>query len=61
VVRAFEELADQDAVMIVGPAIGDNALIATPLAEKHRIPTINWAGAERARGEYMFHHQVGSH
>jgi len=61
VVRAYEELAQQDVVMIVGPAIGDNALIATPLAERHRIPTINWAGAERARGEYMFHLQVGSH
>lgn len=59
--RAFEDLAAQDVVMIVGPAIGDNALIATPLAERHCIPTINWAGAERARGEYMFHQQVGSH
>lgn len=59
--RAYDELASQDVVMIVGPAIGDNALIATPLAEHHRIPTINWAGAERARGEWMFHLQVGSH
>jgi ABC-type branched-subunit amino acid transport system substrate-binding protein len=25
------------------------------------VPTINWAGAERARSEYMFHLQVGSH
>jgi ABC-type branched-subunit amino acid transport system substrate-binding protein len=25
------------------------------------VPTINWAGAERARGEWMFHLQVGSH
>lgn len=47
--------------MIVGPAIGDNALAATPWVERTRIPTINWAGAERARGEYMFHLQVGSH
>jgi len=61
VVRAYEELVAQDVAMIVGPAIGDNALVATSLTEKHRIPTINWAGAERARGEYMFHHQVGSH
>lgn len=61
VVRAYEELADKGVVLIAGPAIGDNALIATPLTEKHRIPTINWAGAERARGEYMFHQQVGSH
>ena len=60
--RAFMELARQpDIVMIAGPAIGDNALIATPLVERERVPTINWAGAERARGEYMFHLQVGSH
>ncbi len=60
--RAFMELArQQDIVMITGPAIGDNALIATPLVERERIATINWAGAERARGEYMFHLQVGSH
>ena len=60
--RAFMELARQDdIVMIAGPAIGDNALIATPLVERERIATINWAGAERARGEYMFHLQVGSH
>jgi branched-chain amino acid transport system substrate-binding protein len=59
--RAFLALADQDVLLIVGPAIGDNALVATPLAERHRIPTINWAGSERARGEHMFHLQVGSH
>jgi branched-chain amino acid transport system substrate-binding protein len=62
VTRAFIELARQDdIVMIAGPAIGDNALIATPLVERERVPTINWAGAERARGEWMFHLQVGSH
>ena len=59
--RAFRQLADAGVCLIVGPAIGDNALVATPLAEQMRIPTINWAGAERARGQYMFHHQVGSH
>lgn len=59
--RAFNELAQQDVVLIVGPAIGDNALAATPWVERARIATINWAGAERARGEYMFHLQVGSH
>lgn len=58
---AYEELANQDVLMIVGPAIGDNALVTTPFAERYRIPTINWAGAERARSEYMFHLQVGSH
>jgi len=59
--RAYRQLADAGVCLIVGPAIGDNALIATPLAEELRIPTINWAGAERARSRYMFHHQVGSH
>jgi ABC-type branched-subunit amino acid transport system substrate-binding protein len=59
--RAFDALVAQDVAMIVGPAIGDNALAATPWVERARVPTINWAGAERARGEYMFHLQVGSH
>jgi len=59
--RAYDELVDHDVLVIVGPAIGDNALVATPVAERHRVPTINWAGSERARSEYMFHLQVGSH
>jgi len=59
--RSYAKLADEDALLIVGPAIGDNALVATPLAENRRVPTINWAGSERARGTYMFHLQVGSH
>jgi branched-chain amino acid transport system substrate-binding protein len=62
VTRAFGELAQQqDVVLIAGPAIGDNALLVTPLVEAAKVPTINWAGAERARGEWMFHLQVGSH
>lgn len=59
--RAFNTLAAQDVSLIVGPAIGDNALAATPWVERAGVPTINWAGAERARGEFMFHLQVGSH
>lgn len=59
--RAYAELVDAGVVLIVGPAIGDNALIATPLAERAQVPTLNWAGAERGRGEWMFHLQVGSH
>jgi len=59
--RAYAELVEQDVLLIVGPAIGDDALVATPLAEHYRVPTINWAGTERGRGEYMFHLQVGSH
>jgi len=59
--RAFTELVRQDVAMIVGPAIGDNALAATPWVERAQVPTLNWAGAERGRGEWMFHLQVGSH
>ena len=59
--RAYANLVNEGVLLIVGPAIGDNALAATPLAERYRVPTVNWAGAERARGEYMFHLQVGSH
>lgn len=59
--RAFADLVAQDPLMIVGPAIGDNAIVATPLADRHRIATLNWAGSERARSEWMFHLQVGSH
>lgn len=59
--HAYAELAAKDVLLIIGPAIGDNALVATPLAETYRIPTLNWAGSERARSPYMFHLQVGSH
>jgi branched-chain amino acid transport system substrate-binding protein len=59
--QAYQELAKQDVLLIVGPGIGDNAMIVAPLAERMRIPTINWSGAERARGKYMFQLQVGSH
>jgi ABC-type branched-subunit amino acid transport system substrate-binding protein len=59
--RAFAELVDRDVLMIVGPAIGDDALVAAPLADRFRVPTINWAGTERARNDHMFHLQVGSH
>jgi ABC-type branched-subunit amino acid transport system substrate-binding protein len=59
--RAFDELVRQGVALIVGPAIGDNALAATPWVERARVPTINWAGAERGRGNWMFHLQVGSH
>jgi len=61
VARAFQELVAREVLLIVGPAIGDNALAVTPLVEAAAVPTLNWAGAERARGAWMFHLQVGSH
>ncbi|UGQ11866.1 ABC transporter substrate-binding protein [Yinghuangia sp. ASG 101] len=60
--RAFGRLVDdEDVLLVVGPAIGDSALVVTPLVEARRVPAINWAGTEKARGAYMFHLQVGSH
>jgi branched-chain amino acid transport system substrate-binding protein len=59
--RAYGELVERGVLCIVGPAIGDNALVATPLADAARVPTIQWAGTDRARSEYMFQLQVGSH
>jgi branched-chain amino acid transport system substrate-binding protein len=60
VVRAFDELDDEDVVAIVGPSISDNALIAAPLCDAARIPAINYSGGERTRSHWMFHYQVGS-
>jgi ABC-type branched-subunit amino acid transport system substrate-binding protein len=59
--RAYAELAASGALLVVGPAIGDNALVVTPLAAAARLPTINWSGAGHARNEWMFQLQVGSH
>lgn len=61
VVRAYEQLDAAGVLLIVGPATGDNALCVTPLADQRRIATLNWAGSEYARSEYMFQLQVGSH
>ena len=58
---AFDALVERGVLLIVGPAIGDNAIVATPLADAYRTPAINWSASERARGEFMFHLQVGSH
>jgi len=60
IVRAFDELDDEDVVAIIGPSISDNALIAAPLCDAARIPAINYSGGERTRSQWMFHYQVGS-
>jgi ABC-type branched-subunit amino acid transport system substrate-binding protein len=59
--RGFAALVEKGVLLIVGPAIGDNAIVATPHADRHQTPAINWSASERARGRYMFHLQVGSH
>lgn len=59
--RAFSALVDRGVLLVVGPAVGDNAIVATPLADRHEVPAINWSASERARSSWMFHLQVGSH
>jgi ABC-type branched-subunit amino acid transport system substrate-binding protein len=57
---AFGELVESGVLAVVGPSISDNGLIVGPLADAAGVPTINYTGGERSRGEYMFHYQVGS-
>lgn len=58
--RAFAELADQGVAAILGPAISDNAIVVRPLADRARIPTLNYSGSEETRSEYGFQYQLGS-
>src|SRR5207244_311339 len=58
--RGFAELDDAGALVVIGPSISDNALIAAPLCNAARLPAINYSGGERTRSEWMFHYQVGS-
>ena len=60
VTQGFTELASAGAVMIVGPAVTDNALIARDLADAAGVPCLNWSGNERTRARYCFQYQVGS-
>src|SRR4029079_11921699 len=57
--RGFAELDDAGALVVVGPSISDNALIAAPLCDEARLPALNYSGGERTRSEWMFHYQVG--
>jgi branched-chain amino acid transport system substrate-binding protein len=59
--QAVATLVAQGVLLIVGPGTGDNAIVATPLADRYEMPMINWSASERARSQWMFHLQVGSH
>lgn len=58
--QAYTDLAAHDVVLVIGPGIGDNALVAAACADRFRLPTLHWSAAERARGKYMFQLQGGS-
>jgi ABC-type branched-subunit amino acid transport system substrate-binding protein len=57
---AFGRLLDRDVVAVIGPAITDNGLVVRDLADRARVPCINWTGGEETRSDWMFHYQVGS-
>jgi branched-chain amino acid transport system substrate-binding protein len=59
-VRAFLELDDAGCLLVVGPAISDNALITTPIGDDIGLVTINYTGGDQTRGVYGFQYQVGS-
>jgi ABC-type branched-subunit amino acid transport system substrate-binding protein len=60
VALAFARLVDNGVLAILGPAITDGALAVKPLVDAARVPCINYAGNDQARGEYLFHFQLGS-
>jgi branched-chain amino acid transport system substrate-binding protein len=57
---AWDELADDGVLVIIGPGITDNCMAVVPLFESRSVPTINFPGTTRSRGQYGFHYQIGS-
>lgn len=57
---AWLQLAESGALAIIGPGITDNCIAVRSFFEAHRVPTINFPGTTRSRGEYGFHYQIGS-
>jgi branched-chain amino acid transport system substrate-binding protein len=60
VLRGFRALDEAGCLLVIGPAISDNALITTPVGDQIGLVTINYTGGERTRGRFGFHYQVGS-
>ncbi|MBT0669110.1 ABC transporter substrate-binding protein [Novosphingobium profundi] len=58
--RAYHQLVDAQASLIVGPFLADNAMILAPLAESLRVPTLMCSNEERARSRHGFQLQSGS-
>jgi ABC-type branched-subunit amino acid transport system substrate-binding protein len=59
-VRGFRALDEAGCLLVVGPAISDNALITTPIGDDIGLVTINYTGGERTRARFGFQYQVGS-
>lgn len=60
VTDAWTALADDGALVIIGPGITDNCMAVVPLFESRHVPTINFPGTTRSRGRYGFHLQLGA-
>lgn len=60
VVDAWKALAETGVLVVVGPGITDNCIAVTPYFEQRRVPTINYPGTTRSRGEFGFHYQIGA-
>lgn len=60
VTDAWNALADDGVLAIIGPGITDNCMAVVPLFESRGVPTINFPGTTRSRGRYGFHYQLGS-
>ena len=55
VIDAYQELVDEDCLVIFGPHIGDNAVaIKDALNERFRVPAISVTGSDEALGEWFF-------
>ncbi|HVW41983.1 MAG TPA: ABC transporter substrate-binding protein [Amycolatopsis sp.] len=60
-VTAWAELAaDPGVIGIIGPGISDNCLPLIAPVEAGRVPTLQWSGADEARGEWYFQFPWGS-
>jgi len=58
--RGFRELAVEGCLAVIGPSISDNGILIRDLADRERIPCINYTGGAITRSKWMFHYQVGS-
>jgi branched-chain amino acid transport system substrate-binding protein len=62
VVTAWQELADEGCVGIIGPMISDNSLAVKEhmATSPRKVATITWSGTDRQYDEYMFGFGNGS-
>lgn len=60
IARAYEELAAEGVLGVIGPGVTDNCIVTQPMADAYGIPTMHFPGTELCRGEYGFHFQLGS-